>query len=234
MKTVKKILIPLAALLTLSVLCASVSAINFHEYYMVGFYGEAEGLCHVSVSVPPSMPADTRRFEGIPPPNGKGGLYIGGLAIASKENDNFELLAQNADGYDYLSEVIWTRSMPACRMRVSFNNGEKLTVWMWSSDDTDGVFTDPSDEFDIGELSVFGCWKREGVLQFISGMANVEFYYTGLCWWNAEAELFLESGHVIRVAWDGGGGPPEYLARTFKHRVTVWGPIPWHPDGVPI
>lgn len=202
----KKLLIPIVVLLAFSVLVTSVSA-PVSEYYMARFHGSASGICLV--------------FEEEPGPDpialGKGRFHIRGLALVREDADYY--WANEADP----NTRIWTRRV---RMRVSWNN-EKLMVHMWPSGAVWGMFYDEENWFYIANMTFSGYYIEDSTLQHVSGSAQVLFAKIGpeevLA---AIVVLYIGPDIFYSFGWVSEG-PPEYVARGFSHRVTVW-PIPWY------
>lgn len=171
----KKVFIPIVALLAFSILVTSVSA-NL-EQYAVRFYGSASGYCHVIIPF----------VGGF---SGRGRVHVRGLAIA--------LHLPDADSI-YESEEMWTRRTS---MRVSWNSA-KLMVYMWASGDTYGTFSGTSDEFYIYDLSFSGYRMADSAApHYFRGLARVKFFYTGVCYYLAEVTLYLGPGPpILTVEW---------------------------------
>lgn len=211
----KKLLVPMVALLALSMLSTFVSA-SFVQYYMASFYSEAEGWCCVSTE-PPGGP-----WTG--PPFGKGSFHIRGSAIVREELPPWYA----ADRTIYPDTRLWARRT---RMTVSWGN-EKLMVYMWPSYTVHGSFRDDMDMFGIGSMSFFGYYKGEAGLQFVRGTAQMRCGET-LSVSYLQISLVVGAEHWLTFSWvnkETVDLPPECVARQVIRGVTIWGPIPWSPS----
>jgi len=203
-KKLKKLLIPIVALLAFSMLSTSVSA-PAPEYYMARFYGLAKGPCWV-------------HHGGVWPPEavGEGSVHVRGSAIVAGDADYYW-----ANTTDPNTCIRNRRS----RMEVSWNN-KKLKVWMWPSHVVWGIFNDTLDWFYLANMSFFGYHRGEAGLQFISGTAYVScgsepFSYL-------EVILGIETEPIpVCFVWAGAEFQGWPAAQQLIRGVTVWRPIRW-------
>lgn len=204
----KKLLIPIVTLLAFSMLITSVSA-PVPEYYAARFHGHTNGVCRVFDEYP---------GEGVTPTAlGQGRIYIRGLAIVKEDTDYY--LANITEDPN---TRVWTRRTG---MKASWE-GEKLMVHMWPSDTVWGMFNDTMDAFAVANLTFSGYHKdASGFIQFARGTALIYFSeYGDPPYLMAMVMLYMGTEHWLSFLWIGEyeGMPPEYLARPFINRVTVW------------
>lgn len=196
----KKALIPIVVLLTLSTASTTVSAQGV-QYHAASFYGYASGHCEVYT------------YGGGGTALGKGSVHIRGLAIV-KEDPGYRLYW--AYSPEDPSTRIWTRRT---RMTVKWNN-EKLTVFMWPSDGTVFLFWDAESYLEIEDLNFMGYYMdASNHLQFIWGTADVGFGVD-------ETVIYVLRGPELYLEFDFTWYGDE--ARCLRHNVVIW-PITWHP-----
>ena len=210
----RKLLVPIVAFLAFSVLCTT--AVAPTGEYFIRFSGSAAGYCYVSFGL------DNGVLQGIPTPNGKGRFDVDGLAIgvemAPASASSQLTVIMNGDGY-FSGQFLRLRAW--LRLRL----GSEMFIVYMRSGNTGGEFYPDSDEFNIFGLEFSG-WYRDGSapLEPIEGWADVEIYYTGVCFWSARITLYKSIPNVfvedsLSIEWAGDG---PLRAHGFSHRVTVW------------
>lgn len=206
-ETVKKTCILVVALLVFSVLTTSVSA-SPDGYYAVRFYGFANGICIVLEG---ALGSEAELALG------RGRVRIDGLATALELGPGFYWVAPAEP------PNISLRS----HMSVRWGN-KKLMVHIWPTNETNAVFNTTGNRYDI-VLEFSGIYIGEAGLEYINGTAHVAFGPGGpeeiL---SANVVLVTGNGYWRNFVWLGEeveGLDPEYVARPFIHRVTVW-PLP--------